>query len=31
MFKNRDYLDYFERLEKIKKEIEYDEKMQARL
>ena len=31
MFKNRDYLDYFERLEKIKKEIEYAEMMQASL
>lgn len=31
MFKNRDYLDYFERLKKIKKEIEYAEMMQASL
>lgn len=31
MFKNREYLDYFERLGKIKKEIEYAEQMQASL
>ena len=31
MFKNRDYLDYFDSLEKIKKEIEYAEMIQASL
>ena len=31
MFKNRDYLDFFERLEKIKKEIEYAEALQTSL
>lgn len=31
MFKNREYLEFFERLVKLKKEIEYAEKMEASL